>query len=49
MDQHAKIQRNTELLFLKSALTLQNPFNTTEEVLQWIRKRNNEVEVKVAQ
>ena len=40
-------QKDIELLFLKSALTLDNPFNTTEEVLQWVKKRNKEVSVDV--
>lgn len=32
---------------LKSLVTLDNPFNTTEEVLAWIRQRNREVSVEV--
>ncbi len=35
------------LSFLKSALTVNNPFNTTTEVLQWIRQRNVEVQVEI--
>lgn len=44
---HISYQKNIELLFLKSALTLENPFNTTEEVLAWVKKRNEEVEVNI--
>lgn len=40
-------QKEIELLFLKSALTLDNPFNTTKEILDWVKKRNDEVNVKV--
>ena len=32
---------------LKSLLTTNNPFNTTDEVLAWIKRRNREVEVSV--
>ena len=32
---------------IRSLLTLDNPFNTTEEILSWIDKRNREVEVSV--
>lgn len=45
--QHITHQKEIELLFLKSALTLENPFNTTEEVLQWVKKRNEEVNVNI--
>ena len=31
----------------KSLVTLENPFNTTDEVLAWIKRRNREVTVKV--
>ena len=31
----------------KSLVTLENPFNTTDEVLVWIKRRNREVAVKV--
>ena len=34
---------------LKSLLTTDNPFNTTEEVMDWIARRNREVAVKVEQ
>jgi len=44
---HTSYQKEIELLFLKSALTLKNPFNTTEEVLDWVKKRNDEVNVNV--
>lgn len=33
--------------FLKSALTLENPFNSTEEILEWVRERNRQVEVNI--
>lgn len=36
-----------ELLFLKSALTEQNRFNSTAEVLEWLRQRNKEIQVSV--
>ena len=32
---------------IRSLLTLDNPFNSTEEVLAWIARRNREVEVSV--
>ena len=32
---------------IKSLLTLDNPFNSTDEVIAWIERRNREVEVKV--
>lgn len=44
---HISYQKEIELLFLKSALTLENPFNTTQEVLDWVQKRNKEVEVNI--
>ena len=37
----------TENLFLKSALTLENPFNTTEEVYNWVAEKNKEVTVNL--
>ncbi|MBK0401722.1 NDP-hexose 2,3-dehydratase family protein [Adhaeribacter sp. BT258] len=39
--------QNTELAFLKSALTFQNPFNTTEQVLEWVQERNRQVHVNI--
>ncbi len=36
-----------DALFLRSALTEENPYNTTEEVLQWIQIRNRETCVSV--
>lgn len=45
--QHISHQKDIELLFLKSALTLENPFNSTEEVLNWVKKRNEEVNVNI--
>ena len=46
---HRQFQQFTELQFLKSALTTDNPFNTTEDVLKWLRRRNEEVRVQVEQ
>ena len=34
-------------MIIRSLLTNKNPFNSTEEIRQWIEKRNREVEVKV--
>lgn len=34
-------------MIIRSLLTQDNPFNSTEEVIQWIKKRNQEVEVIV--
>ena len=34
-------------MIIKSLITLDNPFNSTEEIRQWIERRNQEVEVKV--
>lgn len=36
-----------DALFLRSALTEENPYNTTKEVLQWIQFRNQETRVSV--
>lgn len=41
------LDKKAELLFLKSALSFNNPFKPTEKVLEWIRQRNNEVKVNV--
>jgi len=38
---------NRELLFLKSALTEENPFISTDEVRQWLKERNEAVEVNI--
>ena len=35
--------------FLRSALTMQNPFNTTEQVLSWIQAQNRKILVDVQQ
>ncbi|WP_287984899.1 NDP-hexose 2,3-dehydratase family protein [Diaphorobacter sp.] len=43
----AKFSRDTELLFLRSALTVENPFNSTQQVLEWIQERNRQVKVRV--
>lgn len=34
-------------MIIRSLLTKTNPFNSTEEIRQWIERRNREVEVKV--
>lgn len=34
-------------MIIKSLLTEENNFNTTEEIKTWIERRNHEVEVKV--
>jgi oxidase EvaA len=34
-------------MIIRSLLTNKNPFNSTEEIKEWIEKRNREVEVKV--
>jgi len=39
--------KNKELLFLNSAMTEQNPFNSTADILSWLRERNNEVQVTI--
>jgi len=36
-------------MFLRSALTMQNPFNSTEQVLDWIREQNRKILVNVRQ
>ena len=36
-----------EVAFLESALTVENPFNSTADVLEWIRSRNREVRVRL--
>jgi dTDP-4-dehydro-6-deoxy-alpha-D-glucopyranose 2,3-dehydratase len=41
------ISHKAELLFLKSAMTLDNPFNTTQQVLDWIQERNRQVKVHI--
>ncbi|MDO6489756.1 MAG: NDP-hexose 2,3-dehydratase family protein [Cellulophaga sp.] len=44
---HISKQREIEFLFLKSALTLNNPFNSTEDILNWVKKRNDQVNVSI--
>ena len=34
-------------MIIKSLLTTDNPFNSTDELRQWIEQRNNEVEVRI--
>ncbi len=34
-------------MFIKSLLTQENPFNSTKEIVEWIRQRNHEVNVSV--
>lgn len=43
----SKFSRDAQLLFLQSALTLENPFNSTQEVLEWVQERNKQVKVRV--
>lgn len=40
------LEKHMESL-IKSLLTCDNPFNTTDEVLAWIERRNLEVAVRV--
>lgn len=55
MDQFINIQdkpkdrfdQKAELLFLKSALTTENPFNSGTQILEWLQKRNREVKVHI--
>ena len=35
--------------FLRSALTTENPYNSTEHVLEWIREQNGKIVVNVRQ
>ena len=35
--------------FLRSALTMENPYHSTEQVLDWIREQNRKIEVNVRQ
>jgi dTDP-4-dehydro-6-deoxy-alpha-D-glucopyranose 2,3-dehydratase len=39
---------NAESLFLDSLLTLDNPFNSLEDILNWIERRNREVKVEIS-
>lgn len=43
------IKVRQDILFLRSALTMENPFNTTEQVLDWIREQNRKIIVNVRQ
>lgn len=38
---------NIESLFLKSLLTIDNPFNSIEDIYLWLKKRNEEVDVTI--
>ena len=38
-----------DILFLRSALTTENPYNSTEQVLDWIREQNRKILVNVRQ
>jgi len=38
-----------DILFLRSALTKENPYNSTEQVLDWIREQNRKILVNVRQ
>ena len=42
-----KPHNNKALLFLKSAVTEENPFISTEEVIKWLNERNQAVTVQV--
>lgn len=46
-----KVKSNDNIAeaFLRSALTMQNPFNTTDQVLAWIRAQNRKILVDVRQ
>ena len=41
------VAQGQELQFLKSALHEDNPFITTEEAVEWLRRRNEEVSVRI--
>jgi oxidase EvaA len=41
------IELKNSLAFLKSALTLENKFLTTNEVVNWLKQRNEEVDVDI--
>ena len=41
------VLNNKNRLFLKSALIEENPFIHATEVMNWLKKRNQEVEVKI--
>jgi oxidase EvaA len=38
-----------QLAFLKSAMTQENPFNSTSDIIKWVKERNNSVAVSVNQ
>jgi oxidase EvaA len=38
---------NSNNLFLKSALSLDNPFNSTEDVLNWIETQNKKIKIEI--
>lgn len=42
-----RFDQKAELLFLKSALTTENPFNSSKEILEWLQKRNRDVKVQI--
>jgi oxidase EvaA len=46
---HKNIQNNIELNFLKSAITTDNPFNSTTQVLQWVNQKNRETQVDIVE
>lgn len=43
----SNFNRDAQLLFLRSALTIANPFNSTQEVLEWVQERNRQVKVHI--
>lgn len=51
MDQfiNNSLDLKAELLFLQSALTLENKFNSTGEVLEWLKNRNVAIRVNINQ
>lgn len=44
---HSSLTLADELSFLRSALTLENPLNSSADVLEWIQRRNREVRVRL--
>jgi len=41
--------KRNDIVFLRSALTMNNPYNSTEQVLDWIREQNRKIEVNIRQ
>jgi oxidase EvaA len=38
---------NTSLLFLKSAFSTENPFNSTKEIVEWVKVQNEKIHVEI--